>query len=60
MIRMYNHEIHAQLRRLNWRIHFLLNHTREEQLSLEIRERMAELSVALCRALPMPWEEVDE
>jgi len=53
-------EIHSQLRRLNWRIHYLLNHTRDEQLPREVRERLAELTVALCRALPPPWEEIDE
>jgi len=57
---MNANEIHSQLRRLNWRIHYIINHTRDEQLTQEIRERMAELTVALCRALPPPWEEVDE
>lgn len=57
---MNTNEIHSQLRRLNWRIHYLLNHTRDEQLPREVRERLAELTTALFRALPPPWEEVDE
>ena len=48
-------EINQQLRYLNYKIHLLLNCTRDHQLTVEMREKMAELSVAIMRILPQPF-----
>jgi hypothetical protein len=57
---MNTQELHQNLRYLNWKIHQILHCTKDEQLTLELKERLVELSVAIFRAIPAPWEQKDE
>ncbi len=56
---MYTHELHDHLRYINWRIQKVLNETTETQLSSECRGRMVDLSIAICRIVPLPFCERD-
>jgi hypothetical protein len=56
---MKTDDINKILRYINYRIHYLMHCTKEHQLSVELRERMLEASVAIIRALNKPpYEEI--
>ena len=56
---MKSEQINQILRYINYRIHYLMHCTKENQLSTELRERMMEVSVAIIRTLHKPpFEEI--
>jgi len=53
-VKMKTEQINQLLRYINYRIHYLMHCTKENQLSTELRERMIETSVAIIRQLQKP------